>query len=302
MRNARLGWAAVWLAACASGEEVDAAGDPAARPDPGVNTYVPEGYRAEAPTRLVFLGDSITAGYVVERERDAYSRLLESNNSRSWPDYDEVDVESSFPTVEQVIDVSVGGATTETMINNQLSALESRLGGFPVQGETLVVFTIGGNDAQGALLPTADAEAIMAATLANMEEIVDWFLDEDRFTDGVRVYATNIYEPTDGTGQSAACFFGFDFSSKLPLLEQFNDDLRGLGVERGVSIVDLRGHFLGHGFHYDNDLSAHYDAADPTLWLADDCIHPNERGHHELRRLFHAAMVAEPLALEVGGE
>jgi lysophospholipase L1-like esterase len=285
--------------ACAGqgdGEDTDAV---LVTPDPDVDSYVPGGYRPTEPSRLVFLGDSITDGVGASREQLAYPALLTSNASRQWPDHDEVAIDRSFPSVTEVIDVSVGGATTSTMIRDQLPALESQVGGFPASGETIVVYTIGGNDAQGALNPLVDADEVMAETLANMEEIIDWFLDPGRFPDGVHVYLTNVYEPTDGEGQYAGCFFGFNFGARLPVLEQFNADLRDLGEDKGVSVVDLRGHFLGHGFYHDDDATPHYDAADPTLWLEEDCIHPNDRGHHEIRRLFHAAIEAEPLALEV---
>ena len=63
-------------------------------------------------------------------------------------------------------------------------------------------------------------------------------------------------------------------------------------------MVDMHGHFLGHGLNYDMTDNAEYDAADPTLWFESDCIHPNERGHHELRRVFFGAMAGEPVPVE----
>ena len=43
---------------------------------------------------------------------------------------------------------------------------------------------------------------------------------------------------------------------------------------------------LGHGFHATSETLESYDANDATEWFDNDCIHPNDRGHHELRRLF----------------
>jgi len=64
-------------------------------------------------------------------------------------------------------------------------------------------------------------------------------------------------------------------------------------AERGFAVLDLRGHFLGHGYHAEDPTVPSYDPEDPTLWFAPDCIHPNDRGHHEVRRLFHAAITGE---------
>ena len=61
----------------------------------------------------------------------------------------------------------------------------------------------------------------------------------------------------------------------------------------GFSALDMRGTFLGHGFYYDDPTAPYYDEADPSLWLANDCIHPNPRGHHEIRTLFWRAIAGE---------
>jgi hypothetical protein len=66
-------------------------------------------------------------------------------------------------------------------------------------------------------------------------------------------------------------------------------------------VLDLRGHFLGHGFYSEASGSAAYDADDPTQWFDRDCIHPNDRGHHELRRLVHAAITGSPFRTVIPG-
>ena len=89
-----------------------------------------------------------------------------------------------------------------------------------------------------------------------------------------------------GNGQADGCFFGLDLSIPLANLPPFNDTLADLGKEKGVAVIDLYGHFNAHGA----------ESADP--WFAPDCIHPNDRGHHEVRRLFHAGITGKPLMLE----
>lgn len=290
---------ALFLAACSSDpddtEETDTeTEEPAPEPDADVHSYLPDGYTPANPQRIIFLGDSITARYGASTDDLAYTSLLMRNVDRKWPGFETADLRSAYDPAPAVIDVSVPGATTDDLLDDQIPALEAELGG-STEGETIIAFTIGGNDLQQALNPLANAEAVTSATYANFEAIFDWMLD-GRFPDGVWIYATNVYEPSDGEGQTSECFFGIDYSARLPYLDGFNDDLRALGEARGVAILDLRGHFLGHGYAaYDDETSAVHDPNDGTLWLADDCIHPNNRGHHEIRRLFFHAIVGEDL-------
>lgn len=286
------------LAACAATAEDDGVEDTDTRPlDPDVATWEPEGYLPVDPVRLVYLGDSISAGYGATRASLAYTALLRKNTR--WEGFADEDLETSFPGLEEVIDVSRGGATTDSLLAQQIPLLDAELGGAPAEGGTIVVFTIGGNDAQSALLPTSDPAAVIDAALANFEDIVDELTSPDRFAGPVWLYATNVYEPSDGTGQVDDCFFGISYASALPELDRFTDELFALGADRGVAIVDLRAHFRGHGFrHAETDLEA-YEADDPSLWFAEDCIHPNNRGHHEIRRLFHAAITGRALRVEL---
>lgn len=266
---------------------------PTGQVDPDVSNYLPEGYVPVEPTRILFLGDSITEGYGASSASLKYTALL-GENSPQWPGFDEVDFETTYPTLTEVVDVSEGGATTGLLLSRQLPDLEEALT-FPVSGETIVVITIAGNDLQAALIPFANAEVIVDRALENFGVIADYFLDPAKFPDGVYLYATNVYEPTDGVGQSQSCFFGVDYSEELPQLDRFNAELAAMGEERGFAVLDLRGHFLGHGYYSDLPQVPNYDASDPTLWFASDCIHPNDRGHHELRRLVHAAVLGEEL-------
>ncbi len=266
--------------------------------DLAVETYLPPNYVATSPKRVLFMGDSITAGGGVTSSSKAYASLLQENNDSEWPNHVGVDLKTTFPSINEIVDVSEYGATSASMVNSQLDAAESQLGGFPVSGETIIVVTIGGNDAQSALFPGADVDAIMQTGLNNIDKMIAWVNEPGHFPDGVFVYATNVYEPTNGDGQAADCFFGLDLSTPLKNLPPFNDSLIDMGKENGMAVVDLHGHFDAHGHNAENASLDNHDADDPTIWFANDCIHPNERGHHEIRRLFHAAITGQPLMLE----
>lgn len=267
-------------------------------PDPDVHTFVPDGYRPDAPVRLIFLGDSITAGSGASKASLQYTSLLQENDASRWQGYNKVDLESMFGAIDEVIDVSVGGATTATLKSQQLPALKAQLGDLPVEGQTIIVFTIGGNDAQGALNPFANAQQVINAAYKNMGDIVDALTDPATFAETPHLYATNIYEPSGGVGKSS-CFMGIDYADKLPVLQDYNDRLLQMGKERGFSVVDLHGQFLDHSVQADDPSGPNYDADDATNWFYDDCIHPNDRGHHELRRLFAAAIDDVPVQQDV---
>ena len=241
----------------------------------------------DAPRTVIFLGDSITAGAGAPGTEEDYARLL-VHNAPTWPDWEGRDLASRYPGIG-VVDVSEGGAWTGTVLGDQLDRFEEQVS-LPLEGEALVIMTVGGNDLQSVLLDPGAVDERVDKTVDNWAEIAAYFLDEDRFPDGSTVLLANVYEPTDGVGQAAGCFYGLNLSALLPSLHAANTQLRERAEALGFSALDLRGAFLGHGFHHSSPTTPHYDADDPSLWLANDCIHPNPRGHHEVRALFWQAI------------
>ena len=240
-----------------------------------------------SPEVVIFLGDSITAGAGSPGDEEDYVRLL-VNNTNTWPDWDGKDLATRYPEIE-VFDVSKSGSWTGTVLNDQIERLEEQVT-YPFEGEALVVITVGGNDLQSVLLNPSIVEERLEKTVTNWRQIAEYFLDGQRFPDGSTVLMANVYEPTDAVGQAGDCFYGLNISSLLPSLQEANMQFRGLAEELGFSVLDMRGTFLGHGFNYDDSTMLYYNEADPSLWLANDCIHPNPRGHHEIRSMFWRAI------------
>jgi len=259
------------------------------RPD---DSSIPEGYGPVDPVRAIYLGDSITSGIGASRADLAYRDLLLDNAPDAWPQ--ERDLRAVWPGIERV-DVSFPGATSSTMLTRQIPRLLEQLPG-PVQGESVVIFTIGGNDMQGAMvqLVTAGeiaAEAIVGTLIDNLTETLDHFADRERYPDGVTIYFTNVYDPTDDVGQADECFLGLDINPLREALFPGNAAMRALAEQRGVAMLDMYSRFQGHGvYHFDRE-NLSYNADDPTRWFADDCIHPNDRGHHEIRRMIADAVL-----------
>lgn len=242
----------------------------------------------ENPRTVIFLGDSITAGSGAGSPDESYTNLL-VHNTNTWPDWDGLDLATRYPGIA-VVDVSGSGAWTGTVLERQIGRFEA-LYPLPFAGEVLVVITVGGNDLQSVLLDPGGVEDRVEKTVENWRLIADYFLDEQNFPDGATVLMANVYEPTDAAGQAGSCFYGLDISSLLPSLHDANTQLRSLAEDGGFSALDMRGTFLGHGFNYSDPSNPHYDDADPSLWMRNDCIHPNPRGHHEIRAMFWRGVV-----------
>lgn len=267
--------------------------DPGPPLDPDVASWWPDHAPLPAASRVGFFGDSITAGFGIGLPANRYARLL-VENSDGWDDWSGGDLTSRYGALD-VVDVSRSGAELPDLLDRQLPAFDEAVP-FGAPGPTLIYVTIGGNDMLDALV-SQGLPTIGDRIEADLREFATSLLAPGRFPDGVLLHVTNIYEPTDGEGQTDACFFGLNLAAVQPVLDDVNDRTRALAQELGFAWVDLRGHFLGHGFNHANPSNPNHHADDPTLWLQDDCIHPNRRGHHEVRRLFLAATDGEPLPL-----
>lgn len=274
------------LLACSNGDDTDPADGPPL--DPDAMSWSPASFPPAQLDRVVFLGDSITFGYGINTTDNQYKNLLVENNDRRWPDFTGDDLTGRFGAPE-VLDASRNGAETDDLVG-QIDTLRSQ----GTDGHTAVFVTIGGNDLVGALTTPGALDSIGATVEANIAEAVDEL--QALYPDS-SVLFTNVYEPTDGEGQTNACFMGLTVEAAEPALQDTNGRLLALAKDREFAYVDLRGHFLGHGHNHARETIEAYDSDDPTLWLQDDCIHPNARGHHELRRLFLAALDNQPLEL-----
>jgi len=283
------------LAGCTPGsEDPEDTGPPPVPLDPDVASWSPDFAPLPAVGRVIYLGDSVTAGYGIANQRNTYTELLLENNDDRWPDFVGDELTSRYGELE-IVDVSRSGAQTADIVNLQIPNMEAELGSV-VSGPTLVIMTIGGNDITGAM-GSGGLDTIADEVEANIEAIAQVFTDPTRFPDGSLMLLANVYEPTDGAGQADQCFFGLDVTAVEPILDDINGRSLALAQDYGFAWVDIRGHFRGHGWNYDQTGIEAYDQADPTLWFQEDCIHPNKRGHHELRRLFLAAADNEPLTL-----
>lgn len=224
--------------------------------------------------RVLFFGDSITAGLGASEPALAWRSLLRDNVSEVWPDHDHATLASAVVPGATWRSLARSGAHTghlQTQLEWALADLPDPAAPRP----TLVLVTIGGNDGVQALLPGVDPEPIFQRAL---ERIDAWAEDLRQALSPapVGLILANLYEPSDGAGQIPGCFGGIDYTDKLDAWADWNTALEAWGAEHDVPIVDLATPFSGHG-----------RLADPsTTWLDPDCLHPNDRGHHEIRLRF----------------
>ncbi len=275
----------------------DAAGDAATRPDATPDaevpssrhheSFIPPGLAPETATRLVVLGDSISDGVGASRSAWIYHALLAENDDEAYPTEAGTDLESLTGASVEVVDVSRGGARARDL-SAQTGAVRRELS-LPASGHTVVVLTIGGNDLQTAVAGGNPTGALLDNAIRDIRGMIEFFQDTDNFSDGASIYLANVYDPSDGEAQIPGCFFGLHLPQLVAALDVWSERFMDLGMEMGFSVVDTLGAFHGHGHHNSNTMNPYYDADDPTKWF-DDCIHPNDRGHHELRRLIYEAM------------
>ncbi|MBN1770095.1 MAG: SGNH/GDSL hydrolase family protein [Deltaproteobacteria bacterium] len=241
----------------------------------------------------VNLGDSLAAGYNAAGRNGAsghgYARLVLENHA-DYPAYLAHHLRALFPTV-QFVDLGDSGATTSDTLGNLRDALG---GSLPrsVDGDVLVSLTCGGNDFNDDVMTMVLASATDAAAArlqTNYREI--FRLLRERYEDpaagkAVVFLVTNVHDPTGGTGAIPA---GFDEgfcgtlndprlaiarAAAIANLGRFNDAIAAVTAELGARLVDNHGVFLDHGMN----------APGAERWIDDDCVHPTNEGHHQLRR------------------
>ncbi|HEV7501777.1 MAG TPA: SGNH/GDSL hydrolase family protein [Vicinamibacteria bacterium] len=235
------------------------------------------------PATYVALGDSMSIDRYPDLDHAGRERLrrpvtglgaaslLARNDDHVWPEFAGRDLVTRFPGIECHLRAA-DGATTEDVLASQIDALD----GVDAKEEALVTLTAGGNDLLsllGAAEGTGDAG--VARLLRNLAAIVDAV--RDRLPRALILMA-NVYDPTDGTGDLDG------HRLRPPERRWLRDGSAGVGrlcAERGARLVDVHGHFAGHG------RSA--PAAERWYW-AESIIEPGAVGASEIRRLWLSAL------------
>ncbi len=230
------------------------------------------------------VGDSIAAGYDADDD-GGYGWLLYRNLDDEYPEYEGHDLwAAAGASVKHIADS--GATSTEILDNLRDADLPS------ASGPVVVTISAGGNDFNDdpATMISEDATREMGERYAdNLSDMVDVL--RDRYDD-VTIYVMNVQDPTDGEGtippgydegmcellQTYGAIFGDTAVANLGI---FNEAIADAVDAEGALLLDYHGLFYGHGLNSGDG------------WMSDDCAHPTQEGHHQIRRLAWEAWTGE---------
>jgi lysophospholipase L1-like esterase len=170
---------------------------------------------------------------------------------------------------------------------------------------TLIVFTSGGNDLAN-LTKEAIAGAsrtkldqLAAETVKNLEDAIVWIKTPGRFPNGVSVIYGNIYEFTDGTGDTSSCpaaqLAGFgspppDPAALTAVVSGIEEQYMRIAVQYGVDLIWMLEHFCGHGWKSDDASGRCYRGPNTPRYFDVSCTHPSTEGHQKIVDMFMAVV------------
>lgn len=253
--------------------------------------------------KLVFIGDSITAGTPPTPEDEVYRAVLGRM------------LTERYGKELEIVDCSEFGARTDDLLLHEDRGLNLCFPEGVEDKRTLVVMTIGGNDMFAAAEDVAtqgEAAAIetVSQAIAYLDEALAWIREgadlqgehpevSTRFPAGVFVVYANVYEYTDATGDLGSCptaeILGFDY--EVPQLRDgyiwISEAFLEMAARYRMDAVLMLEHFCGHGFHNEDPASECYRGPGTERWFDDTCIHPNPTGHRNLAEMFYWTITDE---------
>ncbi|MGQ9721877.1 MAG: SGNH/GDSL hydrolase family protein [Candidatus Jordarchaeum sp.] len=227
----------------------------------------------------VAFGDSMIIDYYAGGPGWGAASLLYKNLDDVYPDWKGRDLATLYPGI-RFHDLTSDGATTDTVLSWQLPKAPT------VENQpTIIILTVGGNDILHQYgVPEKKGITLSYEMKGRLLKIISYLQDSVRFPKPARIYIGNIYDPSDGMGNLEKEGYS-RWPDGLKVLDHWNKRIEEVAREKGLTLVDVHRHFLGHGVNYDDPSGKHYDPEDNTSWLW-QVIEPNSRGAHEIRKLF----------------
>ena len=228
----------------------------------------------------VALGDSISIDDYAGGPGRGGPSLLFRNRDDDFPQWRGRDLVSTDPQASFAL-LASDGATTRTLLDSQLPRLVARH-----VRPTLVTLTIGGNDVLGVYGDTAAARA----TVEQVSVRVSHALTELRalLAPGGRVVVGTVYDPSDGTGDTARLGLP-PWPEAVGLIAELNDALRRVARQHGAGVAEIGECFLGHGLRAGDPSRPEPRPRQKDLWLC-SVIEPNAWGAGGVREAFWAAL------------
>lgn len=249
---------------------------------------------SERPILLLGFGDSIIDGLGASPGKSVFNRLVD-NPEDEFADMQGISLSAALPNLKSN-NVAISG--TDSL--EHLNMLIPRIPEYTEAEFGIVVATIGGNDIIHNYGITPPRESAMyGASIEQAQPWIDNFeirlntiLDHiaDKFPGGHHVFLANIYDPTDGIGDTQNAWLP-RWPDGIKVLAAYNDIIeRTCDARDDTTLIDMHGEFLGHGIHSRQFWRSFYHSDDPGYWYWDNLEDPNDRGYDALRRLYLNAM------------
>ena len=250
---------------------------------------------SETNILLIGIGDSITQGFGASESFSYFERLINNPNGDS-KDMIRKNLSIVFPNLKTK-NVAVS-STDSSQHLQQIQKLEQQSP--DVLG--IVVMTTGGNDLIHSYGNKPPKElAMYGATIKQAEPWIKNFevrLDEmiigikNKFPGGCHIFLANIYDPSDGKGNTASWLTGLPaWQDGLSILDAYNKIISQCADKHdNVHLVNIHDAFIGHGINCKKFWIRGYSFSDPHYWysIIED---PNDRGYDAIRRLFLIEMI-----------
>ncbi|MEZ4226366.1 MAG: SGNH/GDSL hydrolase family protein [Polyangiaceae bacterium] len=263
--------------------------------------------------RVVFLGDSVTVGtpptninpaavYRAILAKSLAGKLGLKPPGLGWGAADPFSG-TAFPKESgDFVSCSKWGARTDDLMkdNNQITDC------IPPNKrhlKHLVIMTMGGNDIAaitkdgGGTSPKKTVAELWQVTkdfVQNLRDAVVWLKSPTNVPGGADVVFANMYEFTDGTGETNSCVTAGlggiepwqDVGALSDMVIWANEQYMKIAVDTQSDMVFMLEAFCGHGYKRDDPTGPCYRGPNQPLWFDVTCIHPNAAGHVALASLF----------------
>ncbi|MBN2019109.1 MAG: SGNH/GDSL hydrolase family protein [Sedimentisphaerales bacterium] len=253
---------------------------------------------SEQKVMLFGIGDNITDGSSV-REGFSYFQRLVQNPPGDSPDMLGRNLSTVFPNLTTT---NTASSWSNSIHHREAVEMMSR---HPEDLMGIVVMSTGLNEILHSYGKEPPAEGAMYG--ASLEQALPWMDNFEKrmsemvaqikhlFPGGCHIFLANIYDLTDGTGNTTAWFTKAPpWPDGLSILEAYNQIIKECADKyEYVHLVDIHKPFLGHGIHCKKFWIESYTRDDPTFWYQSKSQDPsaNERGHDAIRRLFLNEMI-----------
>lgn len=263
--------------------------------------------------RVVFLGDSVTVGTPPTLSQDYYRSRLAARlathfglraPSALWNQVNLIDGVSLQRSSGDFASCAKWGARTDDLRRDSTQIVDC-IPPAERNKRHLVVMTMGGNDIASITKDGVDGqtpEQIWPKVISFVElmrDAVVWLKDPANVPGGVDVVFANMFEFTDGTGETTACpaagLAGFgapwaDPDALKAMVIYAQEQFMKIAVDTQSDMIFLFESFCGHGFNAGKATAPCYRGPGSAVWFDLTCIHPNPAGHATIADLFFSVV------------